>query len=593
MGEDNTEAAEKRIQGIGVSPGIVRAPAYLRTTDFEEPESRDIPPEGLAAEKARFHEALTRTREQISFLQAQIESTAGPDHASIFDAHLLVLDDASIIDEVLRLLEVEHRSVDRLYFEISQRYIDSLRRIADPYLRERAIDIEDVASRVLRNLRSPEPTGGAPGIHPGRPSIVVTHDLTPSDTATLNRAYVTGFATEAGSATSHSAIVARSLNIPAVVALRELENVVHPGDDILLDGYHGLLIINPSPETLAQYEKLSEEVDLVDEELRSLRDQETRTADGHRIVLGANIEFTHELETVKEQGAEGIGLYRTEFFYLDTEEMRSEERQAENYGLVAEAVRPHDVIIRTLDIGGDKLWPELYDDAPEPNPFLGWRGIRLTLAQPELFKTQLRAILRASTRGKVRVMFPFVCCLNEVREAKQLLKEVRQEFDEAGIPYDREIQVGAMIEIPSAALVADQIAREVDFFSIGTNDLVQYTLAVDRVNERVASLYQPTHPGVLRLLREVALAAHRNGIPVGVCGEMAGDVLLTPLLLGAEIDELSVGGAQLLRVRRAISRLKLSDCRNLLEDALTLAEAEQVMDRCREVARRHYPELLR
>lgn len=592
MGSDTDQPVEKRLQGTGVSPGIVRATAYLRTTDFEEPESRTIPRSMVPKEKARFHEALTRTREQIRALQQEIESTLGAEHAGIFDAHLLVLEDSTVLDEVLRLLEMEKRSVDRLYFEVSQRYIESLRRIADPYLRERAIDIEDVASRVLRNLRSPEPNEGPPGIHPGKPSILLTHDLTPSDTATLNRDLILGFATEAGSPTSHSAIVARSLNIPAVVALHDLEDVVHPGDEVLLDGYHGLLIVNPSAETLAQYARFSAEEGIVDADLRSLRDLETVTADGRRIVLAANIEFTSELPQVKEQGAEGIGLYRTEFFYLNAEELRGEDRQAENYGEVAEAVHPHGVIVRTLDIGGDKLWPELFDE-PEPNPFLGWRGIRLSLAQPEMFKTQLRAILRASARGKVRIMFPFVSCLNEVREANTLLNEVKHDFDVAGIDYDRGIEVGAMIEIPSAALIADQIAKEVDFFSIGTNDLVQYTLAVDRVNERVAALYQPGHPAVLRLIRDVVSAAHRNGIWVGICGEMAGDVLLTPLLIGAEVDELSVGAAQLLRVRRAVSRLHSDECRTMLDEVLTCALTSDVMARCRTMAQLHYPELLR
>ena len=294
---------------------------------------------------------------------------------------------------------------------------------------------------------------------------------------------------------------------------------------------------------------------------------------------------------VQEQGAEGVGLYRTEFFYLNETDLRSEERQTENYSLAAETLDPEGVIVRTLDIGGDKLWSEKFEE-PEPNPFLGWRGIRVSLARPEIFKAQLRAILRASAKGKVGVMFPFLSCLEELRGAKRLLDESKRELESEGAPFDPDLEVGAMIEIPSAALMADAFAREVDFFSIGTNDLIQYTTAVDRVNERVADLYQPTHPAVIRLIREIISAAHRNGIWAGVCGELAGDVLLTPLLLGTHVDELSVGAAQVLRVRRAISQLSIPECEGVLEEALQLGEATEVLELCRKVAAAHYPELV-
>ena len=584
---------EIRLQGIGVSPGIAHAVIQMTGDRFEEPESYSIPASAVPREKERLDTALDATREQISSLRQEIDDTVGSDHAGIFDAHLLVLEDSTVIDEVTRVIENQLCNADSAYYQVLNRYLESLRKIADPYLRERAIDIEDVARRVLRNLRWPHGggAGGTRSLDLSEPCVLVSHDLTPSDTVALDRDRVLGFATEAGSPTSHTAIMARSLNLPAVVATRGLVGKVHPGVPILIDGYHGLVILHPNAETLSEYEVLKEREHQLLRDLHQLRDTETRTAEGRKITLSANIEFLEELPLVKEQGAEGVGLYRTEFFYLNESELRSEESQTENYTQAAEALDPDGVIVRTLDIGGDKLWTEKFEE-PEPNPFLGWRGIRVSLARPEVFKTQLRAILRASAKGKTGLMFPFLSCLEELRGAKRLLEEAKSELDREGAPFDPDLEVGAMIEIPSAALIADSFAREVDFFSIGTNDLIQYTTAVDRVNERVADLYQPSHPAVIRLIRDIIAAAHRNGIWAGVCGELAGDVLLTPLLLGASVDELSVGAAQILRVRRAISKLESAECEAILEQALQLGEAEEVMNLCREVASERYPELI-
>lgn len=464
------------------------------------------------------------------------------------------------------------------------------------------MDIEDVARRVLRNLSA------ARGIEVGSKGtgealsgqgdasqeglrVLVAHDLTPSDTATMNRNEVKGFATEMGSPTSHTAILSRSLGIPAVVSVHGLLDELSNGDDLLIDGYSGQVILSPSEQTLYEYDQLVEEKDALREDLQSLADSDTVTADGRRITLSANIEFLHETDEIMAKGAEGVGLYRTEFFYVSESEMRSEERQAEIYSKVAVAVEPHDVIIRTLDVGGDKLMPELHSE-PEPNPFLGWRGIRVSLAEPELFKNQLRAILRASAVGRVGVMYPFISSADEVIAANKLLEEAKSELRAREFDYDEDIQIGAMIEIPSAAVMADAIAAEVDFLSIGTNDLVQYTMAVDRINERVANCYQPAHPAVIRLMKMTVDAAHRNDIWAGLCGEVAGDLLLTPLMVGMEVDELSVGVNQLLPVRRAISRLDTKECRKLVDAVLQCSQTNEVERLCGEMAQAAYPELL-
>lgn len=585
---------EIRLEGIGVSPGVSWGPAEILGKALEEPDHVRIDRTQVDAEKARLSLALVATRDQIIELQQEITSEDGENHAGIFDAHLLLLEDSTVLNEVLRVCETELLSIDWAYYKVVKRYIDSLRKISDPYLRERAVDIEDVAKRVLKNLRwsesdvpSPE-VGESPG---GDTSIILAHDLTPSDTVSLDRKRVLGFATESGSATSHTAIMARSLNIPAVVALHHLPEEASVGDVVLIDGYHGLVILNPLETTLQEYQKLLEREEEVLSSLEDLKEAKTFTSDGKEITLSANIEFIEELESVARSGAEGVGLYRTEFFYIQGKEQRSEENQFENYRLVAEANDPHGVIIRTLDIGGDKLFPDLAEN-PEPNPFLGWRGIRLSLDHVEEFRIQLRAILRASAHGKVRVMFPFISNIEEVRQAREQLEIAKQELQDQGISFDDDIEVGAMIEIPSAVMIADHLAKEVDFFSIGTNDLVQYSTAVDRINDRVASLYRPTHPGVISLLRQTVEAAHRNGIWCGICGEAASDLYMTPIWIGLGVDELSVGSAQVLRTRRAISRLDTEECRTLLEKVSNCPTSDEVKSICGNLIQNAYPELL-
>ena len=595
---------EQRIfQGIGVSPGVARASVVIQDERFVAPAMREVADAAVEAELEILNVALGLTRSELTEMRDRLEGEIGSENASLFEAHLMLLDDATVLDEVRRRVIEEHESADRVYFEVIQRYVNTLREIADPYLRERAVDIEDVARRVLRNLSAARSMGGASvsaaGDDPGKGlgkngadgggklRVLVAHDLTPSDTATMNRGEVKGFATEMGSPTSHTAILSRSLGIPAVVGVRGLLDELTNGDDLLIDGYSGQVILSPTDQTLYEYDQLVLEKDALRDELQALAGSDTKTADGRRITLSANIEFLHETEEIMAKGAEGVGLYRTEFFYVSDSEMRSEDRQAEIYSQVAVAIEPHEVIIRTLDVGGDKLMPEL-----EPNPFLGWRGIRVSLAEPALFKDQLRAILRASALGRVGIMYPFISSVDEVIEANKLLEEAKAELRARELDYDEDIQIGAMIEIPSAAVMADAIAAEVNFLSIGTNDLVQYTMAVDRINERVANCYQPANPAVIRLMKMTVDAAHRNDIWAGVCGEVAGDLLLTPLMVGMEVDELSVGVNQLLPIRRAVSRLDTKKCRELVEAVLQCSHTSEVEALCGKMARAAYPELL-
>ena len=408
----------------------------------------------------------------------------------------------------------------------------------------------------------------------------------------MNREHVLGIATDLGSRTSHTAIMARSLNIPAIVGLHDITAKLETGQEVLLDGTDGLLIVDPAPESLAYYAEIESRRARVVAQLKELRETSSTTRDGRHIVLSANIELPEDVNAVIANGAEGIGLYRTEFLYLNRSTLPTEEEQYEIYRKVAERVRPDPLIIRTFDLGGDKLAPGTVDITDELNPFLGWRAIRFCLENVDIFKTQLRAILRASAVGNVKIMFPMISGLDELRGAIAVLAECKKELSSSKIEIGKEIEVGAMIEIPSAAISADVLASEADFFSIGTNDLIQYALAVDRVNEKIAHLYEPTHPAVLRLLKMIADAAHANNIWVGVCGEMAGDVALIPLLLGLGMDELSAGPSLVPRVKRAVQSLAIPECRELVEVALTLDTGSEILARCLELATTRFGDLL-
>ena len=580
---------EIRFEGVGVSPGMACSKIHVVRDDLDDVARYRIAPSQVPDEIGRFETALIQTRMQILEMQQRIAESIGAKDAAIFDAHLLVVEDRTLIDEVLRKLETDLCNVEWVFQEVATRYAETLNKIDDPYLRERALDIQDVTKRVIRNLQ-----GKAPKTFLAltEQHILVAHNLTPSDTASINRANVLGVATDLGSRTSHAAILARSLNIPAVVGLHDITTKLETGQHVLVDGSDGLLIVDPAPETIAHYAEIESRRAKVTARLKELRTTKSTTRDGRHIVLSANIELPEDVEAVAANGAEGIGLYRTEFLYLNRPTLPTEHEQFETYRKVAERVRPDPLIIRTFDLGGDKLAPGTVDITDELNPFLGWRAIRLCLENIDLFKTQLRAVLRASAVGNIKIMFPMISGLEELRRAKAVLADCKEELRRSGVPMAEKIDVGAMIEIPSAAICANVLASEVDFFSIGTNDLIQYALAVDRVNEKLAHLYEPTHPAILRLLKMIADAAHANNIWVGVCGEMAGDVALVPLLLGLGMDELSAGATLVPRVKRAVQSLTIPECRELVAETLKLDTASEILARCLELADKRYGDLL-
>ncbi|MDA0766581.1 MAG: phosphoenolpyruvate--protein phosphotransferase [Verrucomicrobia bacterium] len=584
------ERKEIIYQGTPVSRGIASGPLHIVARGFAAPEIYTIPPSHVSREQERFLAALERTKEQLRSLRTQIEEISGEEEGRIFEAHLMVLEDRTILNRVFEAINDRHQNAEYSFYAVIQTFLEAMRRIPDPYLRERTVDIEDVCKRVLRNF-SAEPEASMPD-QPEHQHILVAYDLNPSDTAAMDRNHVLGFATEVGSINSHTAILARSLGIPAIVGLQNAIFNLHALTPAILDGYTGKLIINPSDETRARYAVLQKEKRRLQKALQKLRDTKTVTTDGRHITLSANIEFEQELPLVAASGAEGIGLFRTEFFLLEREECPSEDEQTELYTRLAQSVRPHPIIIRTLDAGGDKVPGEPLTE-PEPNPFLGWRGIRFSLARRDLFKEQLRAILRAGAEGAVSIMFPLISGLREIREAKALLAECIEELTARGVPFNPKIDIGAMIEVPSAAIMAEQIAAEVDFLSIGTNDLIQYTLAVDRINPRVSDLYKPGHPAVVRLIKSTVAGADKAGIWTGVCGELAGDLLYLPLLVGLGIDELSVGTQQVPIVKQAVRHLSYKDCQALAHSCLRVSETREVIALCQSLAEEAYPDLLR
>jgi len=579
---------ELRLPGIAASPGVVTGQLVIFSHEEVRIPATPIGEEQLDGEMHRLEVALLKTREQIQKIKEQLSQSLGEGQTEIFEAHLLVAADSTIAAAVRRQLQLRKVCVEHVYQHVIHTYAQSMKEMEDPYLRERAADILDVGRRVVHNLLGRKL---ADLYALDTPSIILAHDLAPSDTAMLNRQMALGFATEVGSTTSHTAIMARSLNIPAVVGLHHVLDRCESGAPVILDGYAGILIIHPTPQTRYEYGQIGKRRHAVEQSLEALRETPATTKDGRRLVLSANVELPEDLPLIAASGAEGIGLYRTEFLFLNRVQYPGEEEQTNIYTQVMEAARPHAAIIRTLDIGGDKLPTHQGFDA-EANPFLGWRAIRYCLERPDVFKVQLRAICRSNPGGKVRVMFPMIATREELTAALALLGEAREELKAADIPAAAEVEAGAMIEVPSAALIVDRLAPMVQFLSIGTNDLTQYTLAADRTNERVAALYQPTHPAVLILIQRVVEAAHRNGIWVGVCGEMAGDVVMTPILLGLGVDEMSMGSVAVSRVKKAVQSLNYEECKVLADRLLQMDSGEQTRAILQEVAQKTYPELV-
>ena len=579
---------EKVFQGIGVSAGVCRGKVIVLRRTRRAILKRELPADSITPEIKRFEHVLVRTRQQITEVQRRVAQTMSTSEADIFDAHLLMLEDRVLIEEVFKIIREQKANAEYAFHTASDRYIAVLEAVEDEYLRERAADLRDLTNRVLDNLMDVKDAYNLR--HLSEPCILVGHDLSPSMTATLDKKFVLGFATDIGGKTSHTAILARSLDIPAAVGLQNASEELDTGDYVLLDGYNGTVVVNPTDQTLFEYGQLVKIKASLDEKLREIQFQPAVTLDGKTIHLSANIEDQHDVAAVTRHGAEGVGLFRTEFLYINRDSLPTEDEQYEVYRSVAAALKPHPVIIRTLDIGGDKFASQL-QLAHELNPFLGWRAIRFCLAQPQLFCAQLRAILRAGVEGNIKMMYPMISGLDELNQANQLVEQCKAELRAQNIPFAENLDIGVMIEIPSAALIADALAKKVKFFSIGSNDLIQYTLAADRTNERVSHLYEPTHPAILKLIKMTVDAAHANGIWCGVCGEIAGDPVLTALLIGLGVDELSTAPAVLDEVKYIIRRVKLEEARLLAEFALKCDSPSQILMRCAELALQTAPSL--
>ena len=565
------------LQGIAASDGIAIAKVYTLT----EPDLTvtKVTVEDSEKEVSRLDDALAASIKDVELIKETALKNLGEEEAQVFDAHLMVLSDPELIGQVKDSITSNKVNAESALKEVTDMFISIFAGMEDnPYMQERAADIRDVSKRILAHLlgvKIPSPATIKDEV------IIVAADLTPSDTAQLNRQYVKAFVTDIGGRTSHSAIMARSLEIPAIVGTKEVTSIAKDGDIIIVDGLSGDVFLNPSEEVVAEYRAKAEAFAAQQAEWEKLKDSKTYTKDGHQVELAANIGTPKDLDGVVNNGAEGVGLYRTEFLYMDSHEMPTEEDQFEAYKAVLEGMNGKPVVVRTMDIGGDKELP--YLPLPhEMNPFLGYRAIRISLNEPEMFRTQLRALLRASVYGKLRIMFPMIATLNDFRGAKALLEEEKAKLIAEGVAVSDDIQVGIMIEIPAAAVLAHQFAKEVDFFSIGTNDLIQYTMAADRMNERVSYLYQPYNPSILTLIKHVIDSAHKEGKWAGMCGEMAGDQTAVPLLVGLGLDEFSMSASSVLKTRSLIAKLTLSDMQALADKAInecaTVQEVEALVE---------------
>lgn len=563
----------KLIKGIAASDGVAIAKAYL----LVEPDltfDKNEKVTDVEGEVAKFNSAIEASKVELTKIRNNAEVQLGADKAAIFDAHLLVLDDPELIQPIQDKIKNENANAATALTDVTTQFVTIFGSMDNEYMKERAADIRDVSKRVLSHIL---------GVELPNPSmidesvVIVGNDLTPSDTAQLNKEFVQGFATNIGGRTSHSAIMSRSLEIPAIVGTKSITQEVKQGDMIIVDGLNGDVIVNPTEDELIAYQDKRERYFADKKELQKLRDADTVTVDGVHAELAANIGTPNDLPGVIENGAQGIGLYRTEFLYMGRDQMPTEEEQFEAYKEVLEAMNGKRVVVRTLDIGGDK---ELsYLNLPEEmNPFLGYRAIRLCLAQQDIFRPQLRALLRASVYGKLNIMFPMVATINEFREAKAILLEEKENLKNEGHDISDDIELGIMVEIPATAALADVFAKEVDFFSIGTNDLIQYTLAADRMSERVSYLYQPYNPSILRLVKQVIEASHKEGKWTGMCGEMAGDETAIPLLLGLGLDEFSMSATSILKARRQINGLSKNEMTELANRAVDCATQEEVIE---------------
>ncbi|WP_195695031.1 phosphoenolpyruvate--protein phosphotransferase [Priestia megaterium] len=562
----------KEIQGIAASSGIAIAKAFRLENPELTVEKKSVTE--VEAEVARLEAALEKSKSELEIIREHARKELGDDKAEIFEAHLLVLSDPELINPIKDKITNENVNAEHALDEVAAMFINMFESMDNEYMKERAADIRDVTKRVLAHLL---------GVNVSNPSliseevVIIAEDLTPSDTAQLNRKFVKGFTTDIGGRTSHSAIMARSMEIPAVVGTKTVMEDIQNGVLVIVDGLDGEVIVDPSEETVKAYEKKAAEYAEQKAEWAKLVNEKTVSADAHHVELAANIGTPEDVKGVLENGGEGVGLYRTEFLYMGREELPTEEEQFTSYKTVLERMEGKPVVVRTLDIGGDKELP--YLNLPkEMNPFLGFRAIRLCLEMQDMFRTQLRALLRASVYGNLKIMFPMIATVDEFRQAKAILLEEKAKLQQEGVQVSEDIEVGMMVEIPSSAVIADLFAKEVDFFSIGTNDLIQYTLAADRMNERVSYLYQPYNPAILRLVNMVIKAAHKEGKWVGMCGEMAGDEIAIPILLGLGLDEFSMSATSILKARSQIRQLSKADIEPHLDTILSMSSTEEVIE---------------
>lgn len=571
------------LKGIAASPGIEIGKAYVQKEQKIVINKDNIDEKAVDGEISRLEKAIEASKKQLEKIKQKAQRELGADKAEIFKAHLMVLEDPVFIEEIKTKIKDDKVTAENAVSLVSQNYIEMFNNMEDEYLKERAADVRDVSNRMIKNILGISIEALA---DLSEKVIVIAKDLTPSDTAQMNKRMVLAFATDMGGRTSHTAIMARSLEIPAVVGLVDISEKALTGDTVIIDGNKGIVYVNPDEETLKEYQKLKQDYINYRKELKQLKDLPGETKDKVRKVeLSANIGTPKDVKGALENGAEGVGLYRTEFLYMDRENLPTEEEQFRAYKEVAEAMAPKPIIIRTLDIGGDKKLPYL-DMPDELNPFLGWRAIRMCLDRPHILKTQLRAILRASHYGHLKIMYPMVSRAEEIRKANAILEEARKELKSEGLPFDEKLEVGIMVEIPSAAVIADILAKEVDFFSIGTNDLIQYTLAVDRMNEHISNLYEPLHPAVLRLIKNVIDASHNAGKWTGMCGEMAGDTIAIPILLGMGLDEFSMSASSIPQVKKIIRSLTYDEAKQIAKRALSLERSEDIRNMVEEVLKK-------
>ena len=587
MTSQSAEGKPTVLSGLAASPGVVIGEVF-RIHDRVDIPRHSIPANGVPAEIHRFLHAVKQVKKDLRAIRERLHLDAHPDGADIFQAHIMMLEDPTMVERIRTHIATHHVNAEAAVADVGAEFIDVFSQSESPYFRERSVDLYDLVQQIVSLLMGEERLDL---FNQENEVIVVAHNLTPSDTVLMRKTKVLAFVTEAGTRVSHTAILARSLGIPAVVGVGSAITKAETGDQMVVDGTHGRIIMWPDEEQINEYRTERAKYEKVEVDLSALRAVDLQTTDGRQIEIAANIEFLEEIELIRKYGAKGVGLYRTEYFYMDREDLPSEEELFEDYRHMVEQVSPEAATIRTLDIGGDKLVPHL-NLGSSMDSLMGLRSIRLCLKYPDIFMNQLRAILRASEYGNVKIMFPMISGLDELREAKWHLEKARAQLVEERISFDRQIEIGAMIELPAAAISADLLAKEVDFFSIGTNDLIQYTIAIDRRNEETLPLYEPLHPAVLRLIQNVLHAALDAGIDITVCGEMAGDPVLSVLLIGMGYEQLSMSPTVIPEIKKIISSISLQDAQYLVAEIMKLSTAGEIETYIWREAMDRFPELL-